>query len=509
MAGVGGYLEIFPWPTLDTALKQRFEFKAGYTDFDANESYTGLTEADLAANPDRRYAATRFDGFTSEQWRTYLKWIAEPSDALRFESAVYFNQFDREWDKLDQVNGGALHQQLLNPASVATLNGTAPGTIRTTNNLRDHEAYGWQNQANFRFDTGSVAHDLAVGVRFHYDRVDAFQQRTVYNANGAGAFTPAPGNPGPETNNGINEALATALYIEDEISMGKLTLRPGVRYEWLDLDYTNGAGAQFAGNENLFAAGVGSTYEFDGNNSLFGGIYRGVASPSPQAYLVNGTENEESLSYELGYRYRRDSLKAEIVGFFTDFDQLISTDAGFGFTNTNSNAGAAEVMGLEMLAEYDAAESLNTGFGLPVYVSATWTNAEFTGGNIAAGGGDGVFAGARPGNEIPYVPEWKLAAGIGVTGEKWGVNLDMSYTGKTWGTGYNGDPRPGTQTIRDGRIPALLLFDLSANYIVNENVKLIAGVQNLFDERELVSRIPEGPRANAPRMIFAGVEATF
>lgn len=494
----------------NTALKQRLEFKVGYTDFDSNETYAGLTEADLAANPDRRYAATQFDQFTSEQWRTYLKWIAEPSDALRFESAVYFNQFDREWDKLDQVNGGSLHQRLLVPADVATLNGTAAGgTIRTTNNLRYHEAYGWQNQANFRFDTGSVAHDLAVGARFHYDRVDAFRQRTVYNANGGGNFTPAAGNPGPVANNGINEAFATALFVEDEISMGKLTLRPGVRYEWLELDYTNPAGAQFSGNENLFAAGVGATYEVNECGSLFGGIYRGVASPSPQAYLTAGTENEESLSYELGYRYRRDSLRAELVGFYTDFDQLISTDAGFGFTNTNRNAGSAEVMGLEMLVEYDAAESLNSGLGLPVYVSATWTNAEFTGGNLIAGGGDGVYAGGRSGNEIPYVPEWKLAAGVGVTGEKWGVNLDTSYTGKTWGTGYNGDPRPGTQTIRDGRIPALLLFDLSANYRVSENVKLIAGVHNLFDEREIASRIPEGPRANAPRMIFGGIEATF
>ena len=85
----------------------------------------------------------------------------------------------------------------------------------------------------------------------------------------------------------------------------------------------------------------------------------------------------------------------------------------------------------------------------------------------------------------------------------------MYYTGKTWGTGYNGDPRPVTQTIRDGRIPALLLFDLSANYRLSDNVKLVAGVHNLFDERELVSRIPEGPRANAPRMIFGGIEATF
>jgi Fe(3+) dicitrate transport protein len=147
-------------------------------------------------------------------------------------------------------------------------------------------------------------------------------------------------------------------------------------------------------------------------------------------------------------------------------------------------------------------------FGLPMYVSATYTVAEFTGANLVAGGGDGVYAGARDGNEIPYIPEWKLAAGIGVSGEKWEVRLDASYMGSTWGSGFNDDVNP-TPSIRDGKIPALLLFDLTADYQINDNFKFLAGVLNVFDEREMVSRIPEGPRANAPRMIFGGIEMTF
>ena len=59
-------------------------------------------------------------------------------------------------------------------------------------------------------------------------------------------------------------------------------------------------------------------------------------------------------------------------------------------------------------------------------------------------------------NEIPYVPEWKLAAGVGFKAEKWGASLDANYVGSTWGTGYNGDPRPGSQTSprRANRRPA-------------------------------------------------------
>ncbi|MCE2960488.1 MAG: TonB-dependent receptor family protein [Akkermansiaceae bacterium] len=490
----------------NTALKQRIEFKVGYSDMDSSESYTGLTESDLAANPDRRYTATQFDQFTSEHWRTYAKWIAEPSDALRLESALYYNQFSREWDKLDQVNGTALHQALLNPGLVNVLNGTAPGTIRTTNNLRDHEGYGWQNQANFKFETGEITHDLAAGIRFHYDRQDANRLRSTYIADGVGNFT--LGAPGALTFNGISETFATAVFVEDEIKIGKLTLRPGVRYEWLDMDFTNSSGTQFSGNENLFTAGIGSSYDLTDNSTLFSGIYQGVAAPGPESYLVTGTENEESLGFELGYRYRKDSFNAEIIGFLTDFSQLISTDAGFGFTNTSQNAGEAQVYGLESIVQYDPGVEHGLAFGLPMYVSATYTVAEFTGGNLVAGGGDGVYAGARDGNEIPYIPELKLAAGIGVSGEKWEVRLDASYMGSTWGSGFNDDANL-TPSIRDGKIPALLLFDLTADYQVNDNFKLLAGVLNVFDEREIVSRIPEGPRANAPRMIFGGIEVNF
>lgn len=510
-------LKVFWEP--DTALKQRIEMKVGYTSFDADETYTGLTELDVRRTPDRRYAATAFDQFTSEQWRSYVKWIAEPSDALRFESAVYYNEFTRNWNKLDQVGGTALHQALLNPGLVNILNGTAAGGIRLTGNLRDHQAYGWQNQANIKFDTGSVAHDLAVGLRFHYDRVDALQQRTAMTGNGLGGFTLNPGQPGPITFNGINEAFATAIYIEDEIKFGKFTLRPGLRYELLDLEFTASNRVQSSGDESLFAAGIGGNYEFNENHTVFGGIYQGVASPSPQAYLTAGTDNEESLGYEIGYRHRRDAFKAELVGFYTDFDQLISTDAGFGFGAPSQNAGEADVIGLESLVEYDAGESLNWGVGLPMYVSATWTSAEFKNTTAAvAGGGDAVYAGGRDGNEIPYVPEWKLAAGIGVEGEKWAVNFDMTYTSTAWGTGWNGTPRvdipatpvnEGVPTSRDGKIDALLLFDLTGHYQVTENVKLVGGVQNIFDNQGIVSRIPEGPRANAPRMWFTGVELTF
>ena len=351
-----------------TALKQRIEFKAGYTSFDADETYTGLTEVDLDDDPDRRYAATRFDNIDTEQSRTYLKWVGEPSDKLRLESAVYYGYFKRNWYKLDKVSGTGSKKnihEILAPANgftneLGVLKGTAAGKTEVKANNRSYSSYGWQNQANFRFETGSLSHDLAAGLRFHYDYQDRGHWLDTYKADSAGNYTFGSRTREGQDNR-LEEIFATAIYLEDEIKTGSLTLRPGIRYEWLELDDSKTINAtstkpastvKQSGDENLWMGGMSANYEINEENSFFGGIYRGVSSPGAADYLA-GVEEEESTGYELGDRHRRDSLNVELAGFFTDFDNLISTDTGLGGDPT-FNAGAAEVFGLESIIQYDA-----------------------------------------------------------------------------------------------------------------------------------------------------------
>jgi Fe(3+) dicitrate transport protein len=500
----------------DTALKQRLEVKLGQTSFDANESYTGLADADLRRNPDRRYAASFNDEFDSEHWRSYLKWIAEPSDALRIESAGYYNSFDRAWDKLASVDlsgsGSSITnvaEAMLTPGGLALLKGTGPGNLGYVEAFRTHEAYGWQNQANFRFETGPLAHDLAIGLRLHYDQQDGDNVATTYASNGVGGFDlTARTAPAPIT---MQEAFATAIYIEDSITIDRLTLRPGVRYEWLDLESAPAAGPSISSTQELMMAGLGGSYEITDIHSVFGGVYRGMSPANPSGYAV-GTESEESLGFELGVRHQEDALRAELVGFFTDFDQLIAPEvAGGAGTLPSLNGGSAEVFGVESLVEYDPSKAAAWGFGLPVYASLTYTHAEFANMRGVLAPAAGTFGGGRNGNEIPYIPEWKFATGISLVMEKWRVNLDASYLSTAWGSGYNGDARPPgvNASAMDGEIDSMLLFDLTGHYQINDNIRLVGGIQNLFDERAIISRAPLGARANAPQTIFAGFEATF
>jgi Fe(3+) dicitrate transport protein len=49
-------------------------------------------------------------------------------------------------------------------------------------------------------------------------------------------------------------------------------------------------------------------------------------------------------------------------------------------------------------------------------------------------------------------------------------------------------------------------MDMSAFYRVMDNVKLFAGVQNMFNNKYLVSRQPEGPRPGMPISAYGGFE---
>lgn len=510
-------LKVFWEP--NTALKQRFEAKLGYTDFDMKDSYPGVTEADLRSDYNRRYAANGLDNFDSDATRSYIKWIAEPSDALRLETAVYYNEFNRAFFRLQDVRKGisnaiggpgniGLPEALMDPDAVAILQGRGDGTVRRLSNIRFHESYGWQNQANFRFETGEVAHDLAIGARVHHDNVTGQGQDVRFRSDLNGGFYEVSRAP-QKTWNALEETTAVAFYVEDELKFGKFTLRPGIRYEFLNWKNTSTTGVERSGNENLLMGGLGFNYDLDDSNSIFAGIYRG-ASPANTSGYMGGADEETSLGYELGFRHRQDAFRAEVVGFYTTFDDLIAPQVGIstGTIEADTNAGGATSYGFETLVEYDFGKAAGLQVGLPVYFSATYTHARFDLASDRRLTGTSLFAGAVDGSELPYIPEWRLAAGVGVVGEKWAVNLDASYVTSTWATGWNG-ATPGTASAVHGSIDPLLLFDLTGHYQLNQNFKLVGGVQNLFDEQGLVSRHPQGPRGNQGRSLFAGVEITF
>ncbi len=505
-----------------SAVPQRFEFKIGHTDFSANETYLGLSEADLRDHPHRRYPATRFDNIDTEQIRTYLRYVAGTLDGLQLESTAYYNLFERNWFKSDHVSTErnpvlsssgsivsrtSLHQALLNRNNtLGVLRDDAPGSIGVKSNNREYAGYGWQNELRKRLHADDTEHTLRAGLRIHHDYEDRFQHTDVFSGPGDGSYSLfRKGLPGEDADR-RQETTATALFVEDEIRRGPLTLKPGLRWEHLEQRAEN-RGKAVEGDLDTWAAGLGLALDLAPGDVLFGGVYRGVALPGPDSHLNSGIREEESLSTELGLRHRRDTHTLEFAGFFTDYSNLIGTDNGFGLDlggGSNLNAGEAEVYGLE--GQLSSELLRHDQFRLPAYLSVTWTRAELKNA-LATSGGNNIFAGGEAGADLPYVPEWKLAFGLAVEHGPYSLRLDGTWVDETFGTARNLDAPQSSS--REGRIDDALVLDLGAGWQVSETLRLFAGVRNLLDETYLASRLPEGPRSGAPRQAYAGFDIAW
>lgn len=499
-----------------STIPQRIEFKYGYSDLDADETYVGLTERDLERKPYARYAGTKFDNIQSEHHRTHLKYSIEPKDNIQLEFAGYYNSFERNWYKIRRTGGESIPTVLANPNSFSRefsiLKGQTSGDLGIRANAREYELYGAQVQGQIQFNTGNIAHDLGFGIRAHHDEIRRFQRDDSIILGDGGNFQRiSRGEPGSGGNR-YQEAEALAIWIEDKIELGALTLRPGIRYETVDLSNTdfesnsrNIVTAQRDGNIDYWAPGIGFTYDLQDTNQLFGGIYRGVSVPGPRSVLRSGVDVEESIGYELGIRHESEKYKAELVGFYTDFDNLIGSDTGLGGSDA-VNAGEAEVFGAEFLFSTNSLSSNLSGFRLPAFLSATYTSATLTNA-LSEGGSDNIFAGGLAGADIPYIPDFKVTAGIGIENDKYGINLEASYINSSFGTARNLNSPDNSS--RQGIIDSALLVDISAHYWVSDRLKVFGGVQNLLDEQNVVARIPEGPRNGAPIQWYVGIEYKF
>ena len=90
----------------DAKFEQSFELKLGYNDQTSNETYLGITDEDFAVNPYQRYAASANDQFNSEHYQVQGTHFIRFNDNYDLTTVVYYNDFARDWFKLDDLDFG-------------------------------------------------------------------------------------------------------------------------------------------------------------------------------------------------------------------------------------------------------------------------------------------------------------------------------------------------------------------------------------------------------------------
>ena len=501
---------------LPTDMKITLELKGALNQLDYYEGYAGLTTADFNADPYQRYVASQLDNMNSEAQTYYTKLHTEFNKNIKNTLTLYYNDFTRDWYKLDKVNNVSLNQIVSKaygtPNNLAIYKGTAAGNIEYKSNDRAYYAYGLMNQSDFDFNTNflnrDIKHDLKIGFKFHYDKINRDQYVHDYTQATSGVLTPT-GTTFNADRNQITKGVAA--YFEENATINNFIVSFGSRFEYVRQTYRSGATTSDSENTYAFVPGGGLTYNHDDNWQWFGAVYKGFSMPSPSASRDDGSpiNPEKSIAKEIGVRYNDDNLSVSVIGFHTNFKDVIVLDN----SNTGAdadNAGKVVSKGLELMTTYSPENSLPFPGDATFYANYTFTNANLDGDSTSTDT-ESIFAYGLDGANVPYIPEHVLSFGIDYELNKFDFGINVTYHSESYGTAAETETEISgtTPDARAGRIDSAALVNLRAGYQVNDSYKFVAGVNNVTDLEYISSRHPAGARSGKPLTAWLKAVATF
>ena len=512
-------------------VQQSLEFKFQYYKQHSDETYVGLSMADFALTPNRRYAGSQRDEMDVEHYTYQLTHNVDFGGGWGLTTVGYVTRTQRIWYKLQDVRNaaganrstGAILADPSDPANAsafAYLTGSDSGTgdLRVRNNDRLYRTKGVQTVLTKDFALGGSSHALELSARYHEDSEDRFQQDDRYTMLGGAMVLASAGQPGSNANQ-LDEARAWSFFLRDTIGIGRLTITPGIRYETIDLMRTRYAsspssidrdnrGALLDRSENnmdVWIPGISATYDMGGGLRVLGGVHRGFTNPGPVSAGGSLAEPEISTNWEAGLRYSGDNAELTLIGFFNDYRNFVGTctaSSGGGCTiGEQFSGGRVHAKGIEFTAFYDAGGVLGDGFSMPLGVIYTYTHATFRESLDSFGPwGDNV---AR-GDLLPNLPQHVLTVNAGIGRGGWRLDLTGNYTSEAFGaTGAGAMSDPFV------RVEPHMIFDLSGEVELTGNVSLFGSIENLFDKTYNVGVLPAGWRPGLPRTVMGGIRFGF
>lgn len=476
------------------------ELRLGYADEVSNETYLGLTEADVRADALRRYRASALDRMEWEWTGGRASW-SQPWLGGRLHLTGYAQNFDRAWRKLNNFNGASIRDVVENPDSpfnqlfVSVLHGAStdgipgsPDDLRIGTNDRDFLSAGLQGGMRWAFGD-AVAHTLEIGARYHTDRIRRLHDEFGYEQTVDRLVQNSQPRAIVADNTGYTEALA--LWLRDEVVHGRWTFVPGLRVEAIDSSFTNQLLRSRRRNDYVVVLpGLGVSMNVRDGFSLLAGVHKGFSPATPS--LSEDLKAEEAVNYELGGRWHGTIGRVELIGFYNDYSNLTATctvSSGCSPSNldTQTNAGEVRAYGLE--AGWNDVLSLTSSLTLPVALTYTYTDAAFRESFTST---DPQFGDVRAGFELPYIPPHRANASVGLDGSFWGLQLSVTHVARMRDQAGTGpfDASEGSD--------AYTVLDLAGYYDLAARWTLSGRIDNLLDEEYVVSRRPYGARPGKP-----------
>lgn len=515
------YLAKLGWQSAaDARFKQSVNLKFLNADEINNVSYLGVTDADFAENPDRRYGLSELEQMRRGRESISLQHQIELTADTNVTTTLYRNQTYRNYKRLNQINGVGIGNTGLNwivnnqlagttaDNGAELIQGILDGTADTTHangvryglNYQNFDSRGAQIELDQSFATGEFTHNVRAGVRRHKDEAFSlgganvsYDQRgggLIFRSESAGSVTPA-------------EAEATAYWLADEISYQNWIFLPVVRTEKIE-SRANLNVEQTALNSNELTkttAGLGVNYALSDEWTLLAGMHQGFAPPGSSA--SQGTEGEESDNYEAGVRFRRDQTGVDIVSFYSDYSNAlrncsVANNCPDGRVDGTLQTGSKEVYGVEIGAY---SELYREGaYVMPIRATYTYTDGEYTKDSDSA-------PGVLKGDVLDYTPKHIGSVQLGLEYD----NLWQSYVALSYVDGSCSTTTCGRAGVDDEFLATESLFsvDWSLTYRLNDFTQVYGKVENLFDQQRITHRGSDGARGNSGRSGALGLRVSF
>lgn len=455
----------------DLALKFRYELSAG-SELYAKLSYFdvksmtpgGLTVAQFEADP---FQNTRPNDFwNGERKGVDLGYVNTLSATQEFEVRAYYNDSTRQ----SSLINAAGTQQVYQP--------------------RDYQVLGIEPRYTQRFAFGAVTNDVTVGYRYIRER-GSDNSYNVAVTSGATSSTVTF----------ENATDAHAVYVDDKIAVGAWRITPGVRFERISSSRLEAASGQtFDVRNNKALPSVNVAYLLTPALTLFAN-YNTSFGPVQNLQLNSQTADnplrpEVAKTFELGGRWKSDSISAELTAFKLKFDNQIQQVPGVTPV-LFQNIGATKHEGIESAIDYSFDKSGALG-GLNVYANYTYTRAL-------------QDSGANAGRDVPFYSRNTDTIGARYQLGNWAFNLSSTHQSAQFSDNANTVAESANAAI--GQIPGFRLWNAQVSWKMAalKGADIDVGVNNLTDERYYTRNIDgnAGRMVGAPRTVYVQGRVAF
>ncbi len=287
-----------------------------------------------------------------------------------------------------------------------------------------------------------------------------------------------------------------AVFSELIIKLGKLTVIPGARYEYMENTIEGKYSASYGvslqqKNRNVLLYGAAIEYHLDENNEVvlnynksFRPALFSELTPSATTDVIN-PDLKDAQGYNLDAFIRgkvmRSRLHYQLGGYYTLYADKIGnyTENGIRYV---TNIGDALSKGVEALLDYRLGLP-NKPWSLNVWAALSVMDVKYTSWN------DPSIADVsknRSGNFVEYAPSYIHRAGINGSYKKASIQMTSNWVSSLYTDALNTINSDAKAT--SGKLPAYQLIDVSLKYNFNKFVQAQINVNNLLDEKYATRR---------------------